>query len=46
LTLRFLEHLSVEETAEIIGVPSGTVKSRLFYAKKAMKKILNRTDGI
>ena len=46
LTLRFLEHLSVEETAEIIGVPSGTVKSRLFHAKKALKKILSREDGI
>lgn len=46
LTLRFLERLSVEETAEIIGVPSGTVKSRLFHAKKALKKILSREDGI
>lgn len=46
LTLRFLEHLSVEETAEIIGVPGGTVKSRLFHAKKALKKILSRKDEI
>jgi len=46
LTLRFLEHLSVDETAEIIGVPAGTVKSRLFHAKKALKKILSREDGI
>jgi len=46
LTLRFLENLSVEETAEIIGLPSGTVKSRLFYAKKALKKILSRGNGI
>jgi RNA polymerase sigma-70 factor (ECF subfamily) len=45
LTLRFLEHLSVDETAEIIGVPTGTVKSRLFHAKKALKKILSREDG-
>ena len=46
LTLRFLEHLSVDESAEIIGVPTGTVKSRLFHAKKALKKILSREDGI
>jgi RNA polymerase sigma-70 factor (ECF subfamily) len=46
LTLRFLEDLSVEETAEIIGVPSGTVKSRLFHAKKALKKILSTEDRI
>jgi RNA polymerase sigma-70 factor (ECF subfamily) len=46
LTLRFLEQLSVEETAEIMGVPSGTVKSRLFHAKKALKKILSREDRV
>jgi RNA polymerase sigma-70 factor (ECF subfamily) len=46
LTLRFLENLSVGETAEITGVPSGTVKSRLFHAKKALKRILSREDGI
>jgi RNA polymerase sigma-70 factor (ECF subfamily) len=44
LTLRFLEDLSVDETAEIIGVPTGTVKSRLFHAKKALKNILSRKE--
>src|SRR5262245_16270317 len=44
LTLRFLEDLSVDETAEIIGVATGTVKSRLFHAKQALKKILSRED--
>jgi len=46
LTLRFLEDLSVDETAEITGVPAGTVKSRLFHAKKALKKVLSREDRI
>jgi RNA polymerase sigma factor (sigma-70 family) len=46
LILRFLEELSVEETAEVIGVPSGTVKSRLFHAKQALKKILTREERI
>ena len=46
LTLRFLEDLSVDETAEVIGVPAGTVKSRLFHAKKALKKVLSREDRI
>jgi RNA polymerase sigma-70 factor (ECF subfamily) len=46
LTLRFLEELSVDETAEIIGVATGTVKSRLFHAKKVLKRILSREDGI
>jgi len=46
LTLRLLEDLTVDETAEIIGVPNGTVKSRLFHAKKALKKVLSRENRI
>ena len=46
LTLHFLEDLSVEETAQVIGVPAGTVKSRLYYAKQALKKLLNRDENI
>ena len=37
LTLRFLEEMSVEEITEITGIPAGTVKSRLHYAKLAMR---------
>jgi RNA polymerase sigma factor (sigma-70 family) len=46
LTLRFLEDLSVEEISEVIGVPMGTVKSRLHYAKQALKKVLEREEKI
>lgn len=46
LTLRFLEQLSIDESAEIIGVPSGTVKSRLFHAKRALKRILNKEQRL
>jgi RNA polymerase sigma-70 factor (ECF subfamily) len=37
LTLRFLEDMSVEEIAEVVGGPVGTVKSRLHYAKKSLR---------
>lgn len=42
LVLHFLEELSVAEVAVIVGCPEGTVKSRLFHAKKALKDALMR----
>jgi RNA polymerase sigma factor (sigma-70 family) len=43
LTLYFLEDLSLDEMAATLDVPLGTVKSRIHYAKLAMRKIL--TEG-
>lgn len=40
LRLYYLESLTVNEIAEISDVPAGTVKSRLFYARKLMMKAL------
>jgi RNA polymerase sigma-70 factor (ECF subfamily) len=40
LTLHFLEGFPVAEIAAITGAPAGTVKSRLFHAKRALRKLL------
>lgn len=40
LVLYFLEDLSVAEIAKVVGCSEGTVKSRMHYAKRAMKEIL------
>jgi RNA polymerase sigma-70 factor (ECF subfamily) len=40
LLLHFVEDFSLEEIAGIIGTPIGTVKSRLHYAKKSLRKLL------
>ena len=40
LVLHFLEDLSLAEIAEVVGCSEGTVKSRIHYAKRAMKEIL------
>lgn len=40
LVLHFLQDLSVEEIASVVGCSPGTVKSRMHYAKQAMKQIL------
>ena len=42
LTLHFLESFSIKEISEITEVPEGTVKSRLHYAKAAMRGILEQ----
>ena len=42
LTLFFLQDLSLEQMAKLLDVPLGTVKSRLHYAKLAIRRILSR----
>jgi RNA polymerase sigma-70 factor (ECF subfamily) len=40
LLLHFVEDFSLEEIASVSGVSIGTVKSRLHYAKKSLRKLL------
>lgn len=42
LVLFFFQGLSYEETAEVAGVPVGTVKSRLSNAKRALRNLLQK----
>jgi RNA polymerase sigma-70 factor (ECF subfamily) len=44
LNLRFGQELSVNETAAILGVPPGTVKSRTFTALRLLRSILEQTS--
>jgi len=40
LLLHFMEDFTLEQIAEITGTNLGTVKSRMHYAKRALRKIL------
>lgn len=40
LHLAFFEDMAYGEIAEIVGCPEGTVKTRVFHAKEALKKCL------
>jgi len=42
--LREVEGYSYAELAEVMGVPEGTVRSRLFAARKALKEIWHESD--
>ena len=40
LHLFYREDLSVDEIASVLGIPAGTVKSRLHHAREAIKRQL------
>jgi RNA polymerase sigma-70 factor (ECF subfamily) len=42
LTLRYIEGFALGEIAEILGVPEGTIKSRLSRARAELKRILEK----
>ena len=40
LDLVYYHEKSVDEVAQIVGVPASTVKTRMFYARKGMERLL------
>jgi RNA polymerase sigma-70 factor, ECF subfamily len=46
LVLRELEGLSYEELSERLGIPKGTVMSRLFHARSKMQELLREYAGL
>ena len=47
LVLRFLEQMSYEDIAAVVGCPPGTVRSRIHYGKRALRREMEgrRDDG-
>jgi RNA polymerase sigma-70 factor (ECF subfamily) len=45
VVLYYVNDLSLKEIAEILEVPEGTVKSRLYYGRQALKKWLDLQGG-
>lgn len=44
IVLHYLEGYSVEETAKILRIPAGTVKSRLSRGRRELRRIMERED--
>ncbi len=38
--LRYLEEMSVSETAQILQVPEGTVRSRVYHARRQLRRMM------
>jgi RNA polymerase sigma-70 factor (ECF subfamily) len=43
LLLRFIEDMSYEDIAKVTGYPLGTVRSRIHYGKRALRRVMERT---
>ena len=44
LLLRYRDELSYKEIALIVGCPIGTVRTRLYHAKRRMQELLKRGE--
>jgi RNA polymerase sigma factor (sigma-70 family) len=44
LSLRYLEQMSFDEIVMALGIPEGTVKSRLYYARCRLKAVLEQRE--
>ena len=44
LLLRFVESMTYPQIAAVVGCELGTVRSRIHYAKRALKRLLERND--
>lgn len=46
LTLFHIEELGIGEIARIVGMPDGTIKNYLFRARAAVRRALERAEGV
>jgi RNA polymerase sigma-70 factor (ECF subfamily) len=46
VVMHYINDASLEEIAEMLEVPVGTVKSRLYYARRTLKRRLDRSGGL
>ena len=45
LMLAFVEQMSYKSIADVVGCSIGTVRSRLFYAKRSLRREMERDNG-
>ena len=45
MNLVYYQDKSIEEVAKIVGVPTNTVKTRMFYARRQLAELLRETGA-
>ena len=46
IVMHYVNNLSLKEIAEILDVPVGTIKSRLYYGRRELKKQMRSQEGV
>ena len=44
LVLRYVDDMNYEDIAQVVGCEVGTIRSRLYYAKRALREVLERMN--
>ncbi len=45
LNMRYLEGIKTEQIATLLGIPQGTVKSRLYHARNALRELIQVSNS-
>lgn len=44
LSMKYMDHMSTKEISQALGIPEGTVKSRLHHARNQLKQVIQRSE--
>lgn len=44
LSMKYMDHMSTQEISQALGIPVGTVKSRLHHAREQLKQVIQRSE--
>lgn len=44
LSMKYIDQMSTQEISRVLGIPVGTVKSRLYYARERLRHVLEGRD--
>ncbi|MCH9652961.1 MAG: RNA polymerase sigma factor [Planctomycetes bacterium] len=45
LSMKYMDHMSTQDISQALGIPEGTVKSRLHHAREQLKQVIQRNES-
>lgn len=46
IVMYYINELSLQEISDVLDVPIGTIKSRLHYGRRALKKLMTKEQNV